>query len=139
MKTRKGFVSNSSSSSFVLFGCEIPEDFINKLVKEYIIKENKEEYGDDIPTETTDDYGSLVDYIGMMKDPNYIDEMCEYEKAEICGFDRYEDGCFFGFSPFEFKENPDMTFNQLKERYTARLINMGMSPDDVEFEYIELS
>ena len=41
MKLRNGFVSNSSSSSFLIIGVHADEDVYNRLEEKYISKINK--------------------------------------------------------------------------------------------------
>jgi hypothetical protein len=38
MKTRNGFVSNSSTSSFIVIACEAPEEKLTKEVRERLMK-----------------------------------------------------------------------------------------------------
>lgn len=42
MKARKGFVSNSSTSSFCIFGCEVTDE-IHKKAMELLLKDEEEE------------------------------------------------------------------------------------------------
>ena len=87
MKIRNGFVSNSSSSSFVLVGWYLEEDGYKKLVKALYKKEHDDEEDDDEKYEITD---SLAKTISKMfdteknKDLNFSVNVMDF--IDNCGF-----------------------------------------------------
>jgi hypothetical protein len=145
MKTRQGFVSNSSSSSFVLFGCSINEDRANDMVKKALDMKMNEKYPNGIPATKPegDDYrwGLENDYYNLLEDAEYFAEMDLYEKAEILDMEYNGDDCssgiFLGFDPVYFRENPDVTFNQAIAIHTKKYVDLGIPEDEITFEYHE--
>lgn len=47
MKIRNGFVSNSSSSSFVIYGVKIEDKSVEDIVKQFYSEEELKEFGED--------------------------------------------------------------------------------------------
>ena len=78
MKTRNGLVSNSSSSSFLIYGAEITDDMKEKIKKLLTPKENAEDDDSDSHYELSKafEYGTTkfgVDYIvGCGGDSAYL-------------------------------------------------------------------
>jgi hypothetical protein len=144
MKSRQGFVSNSSSSSFVLFGCEVPTKNLGVAAEKAIKNYMKEKYGskDNYPT----DYSSFKswhkesyyhDLIVSEEPDTFFEDFDTYELKEIIGLEEYEGNFYTGIHPLEFQRNPDMTYNQMVKKYTQKCLDMGVPEDEISFEYIE--
>ena len=81
MKTRNGFVSNSSSSSFVVLGAQISEEELRKLGW----------YSDEMGPETgTAPKGVSIYYYSMDKKREYIVGQRLCDSDENCGLDYAE-------------------------------------------------
>lgn len=86
MKIRKGFVSNSSSSSFCILGVSLTDDIRNKLKE---IAENKYlKNGIEFPSNWEDDFTYIAEYCGF----EYYDEY-KSDYGKIIG------KCILGMSP----------------------------------------
>ncbi len=97
MKTRQGFVSNSSSSSFIILGCKVSEEMLGDIfadeVKEYLREwkpngYNEEDLSDAIQETAwdkdvfSDDNGFILgEVLGMVSD-GYLDSK-EYGIEEL--------------------------------------------------------
>jgi len=101
MKVRNGFVSNSSSSSFMIFGHMITDEEAKQLEANYSIDEDDE-----------DDYFSLFDCMDkMLQESNII-----YEQ----GLENYGDSTvFIGIDPDKLQE--DKTLKQSKKELAIEL------------------
>ncbi len=99
MKIRVGFVSNSSSSSFVIYGTSFEtSELIELLVKNKVIKKSREQ---------------LEKFIEDGEEGELISEA--FEKSDIESFFDYENSTvYIGNSPFEIKDNE--TGKEFKER-----------------------
>lgn len=85
MKIRKGFVSNSSSTSFVLIGYIVEEDVARRYISEILEKEMSEEKMEDaveVIEELNDDYIAYLPEFGIAighiiqiaSDEGYVEE-----------------------------------------------------------------
>lgn len=92
MKIRQGFVSNSSTSSFCIYGCEVPDSFIAKL----------RALEDDEDNEEETDIWVLVDEFNKSSDTKLSYYDCD-------GYDHY-----IGVDAMSFRDNE--TGRQFKDR-----------------------
>jgi hypothetical protein len=118
MKSRGGFVSNSSSSSFVLYGAYVPIDLDNPVILalfETAVKESRWE---------CDEETTLEDSVSEQS----------YEAAELLadaagleyGLPEGSEPCF-GLSPQSFKD--DETGAEFKARARAALARIGFTEE----------
>ena len=115
MKIRQGFVSNSSSSSFVLLG------------KAW---DSSEEFLKDIGKTILDDDGNEVD-----------DERTLYRSVELILNDTIltskegqdEERCYVGISPNNLKE--DRTISQIKEDIAQALTQLGATSESTQIDW----
>lgn len=73
MKVRMGFVSNSSSTSFCIFGAMIEEDAIRKLLKKKAGKTGKED------SEEEDDYDDIYDEVDTLVSKYKLTSYTDYD------------------------------------------------------------
>lgn len=107
MKRRQGFVSNSSSSSFCIYGNSYDEDELKDIYKKICEKDNIDE-GDGI-----DNYSDLVDWFVEEFQTGYISFIQDYEcERTYVGFDM---SCTFNDA------YKDMTLKELKEEIQKEL------------------
>lgn len=87
MKIRNGFVSNSSSSSFCIYGISI--DYDNTVI-------------------TSDDVEDLLEYVDDLADKLSLES--------ACGISDYRDEIFIGLEPDTiFERYPDKTITEIKD------------------------
>jgi hypothetical protein len=146
MKRRQGFVSNSSSSSFVLFGCTIEEEKVNEMYAAKLVANMIEKWGtaEQVPPATDNKYGETSDeelFHDFVKDgdASIFEEQGSYEKAEYIGISYADEyiGYVAGFHPQWFKANPTKTWNDAIEVHTAELIALGLEESEICFDYYE--
>lgn len=116
-KFRTGFVSNSSSSSFLIYGAVISED---DITEEFFQKHLKEEYPEfntleELQDSDEYDHAELVEYIA--------------EKLDIDIHYGYEDK-YFGYS-WDMVDD-DETGRQFKERIQNKLKELNLECDTHE-------
>lgn len=143
MKRRQGFVSNSSSSSFVLFGVQIEDDKVAQIAWAKIKAELTEKYGslDAVPT-TERSWSKEGMYHEIVNHEDGIEaaleDVCKYELGEAAGITYADEYCgyWLGENPTWFRNNPDKTYNDLKAQITEMVRAAGVE-GDIEIEYIE--
>ena len=113
MKIRKGFVSNSSSSSFVVFGVEFEkEDAKNMMTEE-----------------------EFIDFVEWDALNGFPEEIREF--IHVCS-EPYAESFWFGFHPELFYKNEEMTYKEIKEK-VEKLYKKYFPNNEFELRYIELA
>lgn len=109
MKFRKGFVSNSSTTSFVVVGIAVDcYEALELILEPSVIEEQKKIFGDDIE----DDYSEIIEEIIPWNNKSDIEtHHMEYE------------GTIIGTSLLNIGE--DETLRDLKNRVVAELNKLG--------------
>ena len=114
MKIRNGFVSNSSSSSFLIYGTELEESdidkFLEKLGKEKIDKFLKDEHENQLKwSKEAEPYESLEEYINQ----NCLSEALDTLLPKVICLAE-ENEFYYGISPSEMYD--DETMREFKKR-----------------------
>ena len=77
MKTRHGFVSNSSSTSFVILGYKIDEKEASKVIRKQFPEEKLLEWLDNVNRDTDSEYKTIEEAIE--KEFSYLYNECIFE------------------------------------------------------------
>ena len=137
MKTRTDFVSNSSSSSFVLVGKIYSYDDVMSNIEKVFptivdeINTKIKENGYDSSYETLDD---VIECEGI---PKVIEQLMKKFNAKLeyacAGYDEIEEVCL-GIDPKEMKDNE--TLGEFKAKVNAELDKLNIpNSKDVDFVY----
>ncbi len=129
MKIRTGFVSNSSSSSFVVWGVTLNNSKLNDMQEE---KEKEALKGWKKP----ENHGS--DCQCSKCTPPEVPEIEWYELAEEAGLEyNSEDGKYVGISPDKMKD--EETLAQFKQRIADLITKNFYRVDPKDIEFIEFA
>lgn len=124
MKIRKGFVSNSSSTSFCLYGYRIPGDDVKEFASNLL-----DEY-DKFKVESTEMYDPTSDEFDFCAVLTLIDNKHSKSPNDISiVFDAYSEDCYYGRDPESLRD--DENGKEFKESilYMKKLFPNLSNPD----------
>jgi hypothetical protein len=127
MKIRTGFVSNSSASSFCIFGCCISSDDLEDPKKLGGL-----EHDEDIDEDTEDD--ELAELLSEKLEATEVPEGVDIERLQ------YGDGeVYVGMSPWQCRDDETMGEFKLRAKQTVTefLDQNGVKTEGLKFSQIE--
>ncbi len=125
MKIKLGFVTNSSSCAYCLWGVEISEEDITDEIKRLLWEEFYSE-------EKTPTWRKPKTYEEYVEKDDYLGDVLEYFEDKI-NVTTTDDGEIFGLEPDSMEDNEKLI--EFKQRIVDRLNKLGFkfSADDVDF------
>ena len=119
MKTRHGFVSNSSSTSFVILGYKIDEKEASKVIRKQFPEEKLLEWLDNVNRDTDSEYKTLEDVIE--KEFSYLYYECLDGESDIVKITE-QDGFYLGIK-------------MISDEYETHEMVVGTEIDDLKKKY----
>lgn len=127
MKVKSDFITNSSSTSFIVWGIIIDEDELKEKYGEKIFASKHVILGPDIVNKAKDDFFNEDFYYNFYK-------LAEEQGLKVNQMD-YEPEIMIGVSPFKMKE--DQTLKQFKEEIIKCFHKIGINIESNELYTIE--